>query len=251
MIQDKKAYGIKLKDKEVLTDFVLCNADFPYAIKNLVQDKAAKGKYTDKKIDSMKYSCSCFILYLGMDRKYDQVDQLHNFVFTEDLDKNLEDIFDGKLLDKPSYYLYMASKMDQSMAPEGKDGLYLLVPVSDLSTADYEWNEETIQYYRSQVLDSLKTLKGFENVENEIVSETYMTPLDFEEKFNAYNGACFGLRPNLLQSNHFRPQAKAKNCENLYFAGSSTHPGAGVPIVLLSAKIAVGELLLDDRGVKY
>ncbi|EDP69180.1 phytoene dehydrogenase [Carnobacterium sp. AT7] len=251
LIQDKKAYGIKLKDKEVLTDFVLCNADFPYALKNLVQDKAAKGKYTDKKIDSMKYSCSCFILYLGMDRKYDQVDQLHNFVFTEDLDKNLEDIFDGKLLDKPSYYLYMASKMDQSMAPEGKDGLYLLVPVSDLSTADYEWNEETIQYYRSQVLDSLKTLKGFENVENEIVSETYMTPLDFEEKFNAYNGACFGLRPNLLQSNHFRPQAKAKNCENLYFAGSSTHPGAGVPIVLLSAKIAVGELLLDDRGVKY
>lgn len=250
LIEDKQAYGILLRDKEILADYVVCNADFPYAIKNLVQDTAAKGKYTDKKVDSMKYSCSCFIMYLGMDRKYEGVDQLHNFVFAEDLDKNLEDIFAGKLLDNPSYYLYMGSKMDQSMAPEGKDGLYLLVPVSDLSIADYEWTEETIQHYRSEVLNSLKRLKGFENVENEILSESYMTPIDFKEKFNAYNGACFGLRPNLLQSNHFRPQAKAKNCENLYFAGSSTHPGAGVPIVLMSAKIATEELILDDRGVK-
>ena len=76
-----------------------------------------------------------------------------------------------------------------------------------------------------------------------------MTPLDFESKFNAYNGACFGLQPTLTQSNHMRPQSKAKNCENLYFTGSSTHPGAGVPIVLLSAKIATEELLLDD-GIK-
>ncbi len=73
-----------------------------------------------------------------------------------------------------------------------------------------------------------------------------MTPVDFAEKFNAYNGACFGLRPTLTQSNHLRPQSKAKNCENLYFTGSSTHPGAGVPIVLLSAKIASDELILDD-----
>ena len=78
-----------------------------------------------------------------------------------------------------------------------------------------------------------------------------MTPPDFESKFNAYNGACFGLRPTLTQSNHLRPQSKAKDCENLYFTGSSTHPGAGVPIVLLSAKIATEELLLDDRGYEF
>lgn len=250
LIKNQQAYGIRLNGKEIHSDYVVCNADFPYAMKNLVLDKKAKGKYTDKKIDQMKYSCSCFVMYLGMNRKYEEVELPHTFVFGKDLEENLNGIFSGELLDNPAFYLYMGSKVDSSMAPEGKDGLYLLVPVSDLSVSKYEWNEETIQYYRAQVLDSLKKIKGFENVENEIISETHITPLDFEEKFNAYNGATFGLRPTLTQSAHLRPQAKAKNCENLYFTGSSTHPGAGVPIVLLSAKIATEELMLDDRGTE-
>lgn len=247
LIEDGKAKGIQTSNEQVLSDYVICNADFPYAMKNLVKNTKAKGKYTDKKIDQMKYSCSCFILYLGMQKKYEEITDVHSFLFSEDLDKNLEQIFDGDLLDDPSFYLYMGSKLDESMAPEGKDGLYLLVPVSELSTANYEWTEETIAYYRDKVLGSLQKLKGFENIKEEIVSETIMTPKDFEGKFNAYNGATFGLRPTLTQSNHFRPQAKAKQCENLYFTGSSTHPGAGVPIVLLSAKIAVEELILDDQ----
>lgn len=249
LIENQKACGVKLEnDLEIYSDFIVCNADFPYAMKNLVKDSKAKGKYTNKKIDSMKYSCSCFILYLGMDRKYSDLSSAHHFMIAEDLDKNLKDIFEGNLLEDPSFYLYMASQLDPSLAPEGKDGLYLLVPVSELSTSKYEWNETVIQHYRSQILRSLKKIKGFEHVESEIVSESHITPLDFESKFNAYNGACFGLQPTLLQSNHFRPQSKAKDCANLYFTGSSTHPGAGVPIVLLSAKIATEELMLDDRG---
>jgi len=249
LIKDQAAIGIRSNEKDVHSDFVVCNADFPFAMKHLVQDKKAKGKYTDKKIDSMKYSCSCFLMYLGMDRKYDELEQVHNFIFNEGLKENLDDIFKGRKLESPSFYVYIGSKADEDLAPKGKDGLYILVPVSDLSTAQYEWNEETIQHYRSFVLNSLKRIEGFENIENEIVSETYMTPTDFKEKFNAYNGACFGLQPTLSQSNHMRPQAKARDCENLYFTGSSTHPGAGVPIVLLSAKIATGELLLDDKGI--
>ncbi|WP_057915163.1 phytoene desaturase family protein [Peribacillus muralis] len=250
LIENQKALGIKVDDKDMYSDYVLCNADFPYAMKNLVKDTKSKGKYTDKKIDSMKYSCSCFIMYLGMDRKYESLKTIHNFVFSEGLEKNLTDIFDGRILDDPSFYVYLGSKLDPSLAPEGKDGIYILVPVSDLSTSEYEWNDETISYYRSKVFEALKKVEGLENIENEIVSESYMTPPDFESKFNAYNGACFGLRPNLAQSNHLRPQSKAKKCENLYFTGSSTHPGAGVPIVLLSAKIATEELILDDRGSK-
>lgn len=248
LIENQEAKGIKIHNETILSDFVMCNADFPYAIKNLVKDVKAKGKYTDKKVDNMKYSCSCFIMYLGMDKKFDQVKNMHNFVFAKDLDENLEDIFSGDVLTDPSFYVYMGSKMDPKLAPEGKEGLYILVPVSDLSTSKYDWNEETIQYYRERVFMKLKNTKGFENIEEEIVSESYMTPIDWRDKFNAYNGACFGLQPTLTQSNHFRPQAKAKNCENLYFTGSSTHPGAGVPIVLTSAKIAVDELLLDDQG---
>lgn len=249
LIDNKKAKGIRSNGENHFSEFVVCNADFPFAMKHLIKDKKAKGKYTDEKIDSMKYSCSCFLMYLGMDRKYDEVKQVHNFVFNEGLEENLNGIFNGEKLENPSFYVYIGSKMDPSLAPEGKDGLYILVPVSELSTAQYEWNEDTIEHYRSFVLNSLKKIKGFENLENEIVTETYMTPRDFESKFNAYNGACFGLQPTLGQSNHMRPQAKAKNCDNLYFTGSSTHPGAGVPIVLLSAKIAVSELILDDQDI--
>ena len=247
VIENKQATGIKLNGEKILSDYVMCNADFPYAMKNLVKDMKAKGKYTDKKIDSMKYSCSCFVMYLGMDKKYDKVDNIHNFVFSKDLDENLEDIFEGKLLDQASFYVYIASKLDEDLAPEGKDGLYVLVPVSDLSTAKYEWTNNTIAHYRNQVINKLKTIEGFETIEDDIISESYTTPKDFESKFNAYNGATFGLRPTLTQSNHFRPQAKSKTVENLYFTGSSTHPGAGVPIVLTSAKIATEELILDDK----
>ncbi|GAB2318735.1 phytoene desaturase family protein [Alkalibacterium sp. s-m-22] len=247
VIENKQATGIKLNGEKILSDYVMCNADFPYAMKNLVKNTKAKGKYTDKKIDSMKYSCSCFVMYLGMDKKYDKVDNIHNFVFSKDLDENLEDIFEGKLLDQASFYVYIASKLDEDLAPEGKDGLYVLVPVSDLSTAKYEWTNNTIAHYRNQVINKLKTIEGFETIEDDIISESYTTPKDFESKFNAYNGATFGLRPTLTQSNHFRPQAKSKTVENLYFTGSSTHPGAGVPIVLTSAKIATEELILDDK----
>jgi len=246
VIENQVAKGIKVNGKIIHSDYVLCNADFPYALKNLVTDKKAKGKYTDEKIDKMKYSCSCFILYLGMNRKYEELATAHSFFFGNNLKDNLEDIFNGEKLNNPSFYVYNASKLDPAMAPEGKDGLYILVPVSDLSVAKYEWTEETISHYRAQVFETLREVNGLENIEEDIISETYMTPIDFEKKFNAYNGACFGLRPTLTQSNHLRPQSKAQNCENLYFTGSSTHPGAGVPIVLLSAKIATEELLLDD-----
>ena len=211
------------------------------------QALAARLDRIDEKIDRMDYSCSCFVLYLGMDRKYPEIDNVHNFVFSEDLDANINDIFDGEMLEDPSLYMYIASKMDESLAPEGKDGLYILMPVSDTSTMEYEWTDEVSRMYRDKIIRKISMLPGMENFEQEIISETMMTPLEFEERFNAYNGATFGLRPTLTQSNHLRPQSKATHCENLYFTGSSTHPGAGVPIVLLSSKIAVEELLKDDN----
>lgn len=246
IVEHQQAKGVRIGNENIYADYVMCNADFPYAMKYLVQDEKSKGKYTDQKVDNMDYSCSCFIMYLGMDKKYDDVKNVHNFVFSSDLKENLDGIFSGDPLQDPSFYVYIASKMDPSLAPEGKDGLYILVPVSELSTSKYEWNGDTVKYYRKQVLDTLARIDEFHDVSEHIVSESYMTPNDFATRFNAYNGACFGLRPTLTQSNHLRPQSKATSCENLYFTGSSTHPGAGVPIVLLSAKIATEELLLDD-----
>ena len=247
-IHNQRTTGIIVDDEKVSSDFVVCNADFPYAMKNLIKEPSVKGKFTDKKIENMKYSCSGFLLYLGMDRKYEEIEHVHNFIFNEKLEKNMDDIFKGKKLKHASFYVYIASKIDPSLAPEGKDGLYILMPVSDLGTANYEWNDDTIQYYRTYILETLKKIRGFENIDQEIVTETYFTPLDLESKFNAYYGAGFGLQPSLSQSIHKRPQSKSPDCTNLYFTGSSTHPGAGVPIVLLSARIAAQELMYDDKG---
>lgn len=245
VIENNQAVGLQSEGNFIAGDIIMCNADFPYAVKNFIPENRHKGKYTDKKIDSMEYSCSCLLFYFGMSRKYPEIKDVHNFIFSESLDQNIEDIFNGEMIDDPSLYMYIASKIDSSLAPEGKDGVYVLMPVSNVHAMKYEWSEEITKHYREIVIDKIKEIPGMENFDNEIVAETSISPLDFEEKFNAYRGATFGLMPTLTQSNHLRPQSKATHCENLYFTGSSTHPGAGVPIVLLSAKIAVQEVLKD------
>lgn len=246
LIDEGVANGIKVNDEIVLSDYVLCNADFPYAMKNLIAHPH-KGKYTDEKIDKMDYSCSCLLFYWGMDRKYDDIQDVHTFIFSNDLDNNMAQVFSGNFMEDPSFYVYMGSKVDPSLAPEGKDGLYVLMPVSELSTANYPYDDEHIQAYKEKILAQLAKIDGFGDISEHIESETIMTPNDFEEKFHAYNGATFGLRPTLRQSNHWRPQVKQPHLENLYFAGSSVHPGAGVPIVMLSAKIAAEQLMKDDH----
>ena len=245
IIEDGKAVGIKANSKEIKADSIVCNADFPYAMKNLIKEEKYKGKYKDKKIDKMKYSCSCFLMYLGLNKKLDDL-EVHNIFFAEDFDKNINDIFDGTLPDDPSIYLYSSSKMDSSLAPEGKESLYVLVPIPELSTSKTEWNDETIAKYRSRIMDIIKDKTKIDNFEDLIEFEKIVTPNDFESRFNAYNGATFGLAPTLFQSNYYRPHNKATHCENLYFVGSSVHPGAGVPIVLTSAKLTASEVMKDD-----
>ena len=248
VIENNKAVGLQVNGSFIPGDLVMCNADFPYAMKHLIRDNQHKGKYNDKKIDSMSYSCSCLLFYFGMNKKYPEIKDVHNFIFSEDLDQNIKDIFEGRMISDPSLYMYIASKIDPGLAPEGKDGIYVLMPVSNSETMKYKWNETMIEHYRTKIIDKLKELPGMAEFEDDIVTETRVDPHDFQNQFNAYRGATFGLMPTLNQSNHLRPQSKATHCENLYFTGSSTHPGAGVPIVLLSAKIAVQELLKDDKG---
>lgn len=246
VIEQAKATGVKVGSDYQAADYVISNVDFPYTMKHLIKDQAAKGKYSDQKIDSMDYSCSCLLFYWGMNRTYDQL-KTHNFLVSSDLDKNLAQIFDGRWIDDPSIYLSIPTRSDADMAPPNKDGFYVLIPVSELSTAQYAYDATTIQKYRQAALKKLGRLPGCANLEQEIVSETIITPNDFLERFSAYNGATFGLQPTLRQSNHFRPQSKAKHCQNLYFTGSSTHPGAGVPIALEGGRICAAELRRDNQ----
>lgn len=246
LIDNKIAKGIRIGKEQVMADAIVCGADFPYAMKELIPDERKRGKYTNKKIAKFEYSCSCFLMYLGLDKKYPE-EHLHSIYFAEDFKQNVDDLFErGKLPDDPSFYLYRPSLMDDLLAPKGQEGLYVLVPVPELSKYE-KWTEQTMQAYRQKIIRLLKEKTIFKDIDEHIVSETLITPKDFSERFNAYNGATFGLKPTLKQSNYYRPHNKFSAAENLYFCGSSTHPGAGVPIVMQSAKLAVEELLRDDN----
>lgn len=246
IIENKEAVGIKVNDERIVADAIVCGADFPYAMKHLLPNEKDRGKYTDQKIDQMEYSCSCFLLYLGLDKKYD-VEALHSIHFAKDFEKNITDIFDqGVLPDDPSYYLYVPSLLDSEMAKEGHEALYVLIPVPELSKFS-DWSEETISIYRNHVIQKIKQETVFSDIDDHIVFEEQFTPRDFADNFNAYRGATFGLKPTLKQSNYYRPHNKFDYADRLYFCGSSTHPGAGVPIVMQSAKLAVEELVRDDQ----
>lgn len=250
VIQDQTVQGIQVDGQVIPADYVISNADFPYTMTELVKDQKARGKYTPEYIENMEYSCSCLVFYWGMKRDYQDL-ETHTFVISEDLDHNIEQIFNGQRLDDPSIYLSILSNGDPEMAPEGKASFYALLPVSQLGIAEDDYGPETIDYYREKVLASLETIKGLEDIRQQIYLEHYFTPHDFKEKFSAYNGATFGLQPILKQSNHWRPQSKSKDCHGLYFTGSSTHPGAGVPTAIEGGRIAADELRLDIEAEHF
>jgi len=241
----KRVEGLRVGGEEIRAPYVVCNADFPYANKDLIEDNKVRGRYTPEKIDKMDYSCSCLVFYWGVEGKYPEL-PAHTFVISEDLNDNLESIFDGRKIKDPSIYLHIPSQVDPDMAPEGKSSFYVLMPVAELVTSQYEWNDETIDYYRKKAYETLSKLPGLADLKAKVTVENIFTPQDYKNHFNAYRGATFGLQPTLRQSNHLRPQAKCNTCEGLYFAGSSTHPGAGVPIVIQSGIICAQELRRDE-----
>jgi phytoene desaturase len=245
LIAGKKVKGLSVGGREMNAPYVVCNADFPYAMTTLIDDPRVRGRYTPEKIKKMDYSCSCLVFYWGVEGVFPELAD-HTFVISTDLDDNLNSIFDGRKIGDPSIYLHIPSKADPDMAPEGKSGFYVLIPVSELATAQYDWNEETVDYYRQKAVETLTRLPGLSDIRSKVTVERVFTPKDFESHFSAYRGATFGLQPTLRQSNHWRPQAKSMQCEGLYFTGSSTHPGAGVPIVLQSGKICAEELRRDE-----
>ncbi len=153
----------------------------------------------------------------------------------------------GNLPTDPSFYVYRPSLLDDTLAPTGQEALYVLVPVPELSKYA-DWSPAVQTKYRNQIINLIKERTGFKDIEQHISFEEFYTPKDFQTKFNAYNGATFGLKPTLRQSNYYRPHNKFKYADHLYFCGSSTHPGAGVPIVMQSAKLAVEEVLRDDHA---
>lgn len=244
VIQNRNAIGVKTSLGFQKSDIVICDADFPYAVNTLIKDRYSKGKYTEKKISNMEYSCSTFIMYIGLKKKYPCLN-VHNLYIGENFNKNLECAFIGKLPLNPSMYIYCPSSIDNSMANEHMESLNIMVRVPNTLFKNIKWNEKTIKLMRNRIFNELSKIDGLSDIKENILYENYLTPNDLLIKFNSYGGTAFGLSPTLSQTNFFRPHVKSPTVNNLYFVGNSVHPGAGISIVLLSSKLAVEEILYN------
>jgi len=233
IVEGGTARGVKLGSGEELSaSVIVSNADVANFYKEAVP-AAARKKWTDQKLDGMRYSMSLFLIYFGTDRTYPNLAH-HTIVLSERYKELLEDIFKKKILaDDFSLYLHAPTRTDPSLAPPGCECFYVLSPVPHLG-GDVDWN--AIKYlYAEAILESLEKLCP--DLREHIISKMVWTPLDFEEELNAHLGSAFQFEPILTQSAWFRPHNVSEDIKNFYLVGAGTHPGAGVPGVLSSAKL--------------
>ena len=221
-------------------DALVLNADFASTMTKLVPDRLRK-RWTDKKIAQKKYSCSTFMLYLGVEGRFDHLHH-HTIFLSRDYLRNIDEIDAGLAPTDPTIYVQNASVTDPTLAPEGHSTLYVLVPTGNL-TGGVDW-DAIAPAYRAKVLRRLE-LMGIEGVEERIRYEKMVTPKDWERDMGIYNGATFNLAHNLGQMLHMRPRNRFEDLDGVYLTGGGTHPGSGLPTIFESAKIA-GKLIAED-----
>ena len=243
MYEGKTVVGVRIEGEEILADKVVINADFAHAMTTLVPDEKRK-KWSDKKLEKKGYSCSTFMLYLGVDKQYDLPH--HQIYASTSYEKNLEDITEHRMTwDDPSVYVQNASITDDSLAPEGQSTIYVLVPVPN--THDSIVWDDIKDDYRELIVKQLAKL-GYDGIDDHIVSETIVTPDDWGAS-DVYRGAVFNLTHDLKQMLWRRPHNRFEEANNLYIVGGGTHPGSGLPTIFESARIS-SKLLLADLGIR-
>jgi phytoene desaturase len=225
-------------------DATVVNADFARSMTRLVPDRLRR-RWSDKKIASRRFSCSTFMLYLGIEGRYDDVAH-HNIYLSENYRENLADIEHRHVLSRdPSMYVQNACVTDPTLAPRGSSTLYLLIPVTHRH-ANVDWRVEGPRY-REVALDQMERI-GIRGVRDRIRYEKMLTPDDWQEGYEIYRGATFNLSHDLGQMLHMRPHNRFEDVERMYLVGGGTHPGSGLPVIYSSARITT-DLLLDDLGV--
>lgn len=236
IVKDGVSSGVLLEDgTSVEADYVVMNADFAYGMLNLFGGGQST-KYSQKKIDSKKYSCSTFMIYLGLSKKYDMPH--HNIFFSSDYKKNVDQIFRDKVVpEDPSFYVQNASVTDNSLAPEGKSAIYILVPVPNLSKANIDWEKDK-KVFRDKIIQLVKERTEMKDIEKNIEVERIITPAGWEKDINVHNGAVFNLAHSLDQMLYLRPHNKLEGFKNIYIVGGGTHPGSGLPTIIESGRIA-------------
>lgn len=247
LVENGQAVGVRLADgSEQRADIVVANSDVAATYKHMIPAQHRK-KNSDRRIDKMKYSMSLFVIYFGTKKRYIEAEEgfpqlaHHNIILCERYKGLLTEIFgsSGELPDDFSLYLHMPTLTDPSMAPDGNEAFYVLSPVPHLA-ANIDW--ETVgPKYRDTILQFLEE-NYLPGLRANLEALHYIDPPHFEGELNSHLGSAFSVQPTLLQSAWFRPHNRSEDIDNLYFVGAGTHPGAGLPGVLSSAKI-VDELI--------
>ena len=226
-------------------DLVVSNADIHHTYAHLY-GQSPGGNRMRRKLERMDWSMSLFVMYFGTNQRYADLAH-HTILFGQRYQGLLRDIFHGRSLpDDFSLYLHAPTVSDPGLAPPGGEAFYVLSPVPHLGRADVDW-EQRAESYGDAILESLEThLPG---LRNSIVTRRHFTPLDFRQQLNAYQGSAFSVAPKLTQSAYFRPHNKSETIPNLYIVGGGTHPGAGVPGVINTAKATLGIIAKDFAKV--
>lgn len=241
--KDQKITGIRTKKGETHPlDIVVSNADVMHTYSNLLSE-SHEVKAQTKRLEKMKYSMSLFLIYFGTKKQYPEMAH-HTVLFGPRYKELLHEIFhDGTLADDFSLYLHAPTRTDPALAPEGCEAFYVLAPVPNLSKSEIDWSVEGPKY-ADKILSYLEE-RYLPDLKVNLVTQRIFTPKDFETELNAHVGSAFSLEPILTQSAFFRTHNRDAKVEGLYFVGAGTHPGAGVPGVVNSAKATVG-LIHED-----
>ena len=243
LFNGSRAVGLRTAEREHKADAVVLNADFARAMSRLVPDRLRR-RWTDRKIARKNFSCSTFMMYLGIEGQFDLPH--HNIHIAEDYEKNLEDIEQRHVLSAdPSFYVQNASVTDATLAPRGMSTLYVLAPVTH-QHSNVDWRKERARY-RSLLFKQIEKA-GFTDVERRTRFERIVTPADWDQKYEIHRGATFNLAHSLGQMLHLRPRNRFEDLDRVYLVGGGTHPGSGLPVIFESARIS-SRLLLTDLGV--
>lgn len=238
------ARGVETPAGFIPADIVVSNADVGFTYAKLI-DAEHRRKWTDARVNRQEYTMSCFLLFLGVKKRYPELAH-HTLILAERYRELLRDIFWDKVLpDDFSLYVHAPTRTDDSMAPPGCESLMVLVPVAN-QLSGIDWKARA-QPYADRILDFLERW-GLEGLRENLEVFRLFTPDDFASELSAWQGNAFGIEPRLSQTGYFRPHNRSEDVRGLYFVGAGTHPGAGVPGVMLSAEAAETCILEDRKG---
>jgi phytoene desaturase len=243
--EKEKVTSVLTQDgREFKSDIFIGNADLPYIYKELLP----KNNET-RKLENKLYTCSTIMFYWGVDKEYPQIGH-HNVFLGGDYKASFDQIFeDHTLPDVPSFYVHAPARTDKAAAPQGQETLYVLVPVGHLDArSEQDW-AALVDRARETVFTRLAAEMGVSDLREHIKFEIVYQPKVWKERFNLEKGAAFGLSHNFWQVGYLRPQNRHKQYKNLYFTGASTHPGTGLPIVLLSARLTTERILKEASTI--